>query len=232
MVTLIRHGQAGSRVVYDELSEKGHEQARALGGWFGERGVRFDVVVVGGLNRQQMTAHTLLAAMEKHGAARPEVIVDTRWNEFDLDAVYEGIGPLLARENEQFCMEYEELRRESADPSSPAHRAWRRCDATVVRAWIEEKFEFAGESFAAFCARVRDGLLNLPSTGRLAVVTSATPVAVCIGMALDLSPRRMMQLAPGFNTGFSEMDLRPGDPRLVSFNNVPHLTDERLKTFR
>jgi broad specificity phosphatase PhoE len=194
--------------------------------------VRFDAIVAGGLNRQQITARVLMAAMERYGVAPPELVVDTHWNEFDLDTVYEGIGPLLAEENEQFRLAYAELVRDAADPESSAHRVWRHCDTIVVRAWLEGRFEFAGESFPEFQARVREGLLQLPAQGNVAVVTSATPIGVCVGAALDLSPKRVMQLGPGCNTAFSEMDLRPGDPRLVSFHNTPHLREERLRTLR
>jgi broad specificity phosphatase PhoE len=233
LVTLIRHGQAGSRLVYDDLSGIGHEQSRALGAWFGERRVRFDAIVTGGLNRQRMTAHEMVAAMEARGIASPAPVVDDRWSEFDLDEVYAGIGPLLAREDERFRLEYEELQREMADPESAAHRAWRHCDVTVVRAWIEARFPFQGESFAGFGARVRQALFGLPPDGHVAVVTSATPIALSAGVALDLSPRRVMQLAGAQrNTAFGEMDLRPGDPRVVSFNNLPHLLEARLRTFR
>jgi broad specificity phosphatase PhoE len=233
LVTLIRHGQAGSRQVYDDLSEIGHEQSRALGEWFGERGVRFDAIVTGGLNRQRITAREMLAAMSAQGIASPVPVVDERWSEFDLDEVYAGIGPLLAGEDEQFRLEYEELRREMADPESAAHRAWRNCDVMVVRAWIEGRFQFAGESFADFGARVREALIGLPGEGHVAVVTSATPIALSAGFALDLTPRRVMQLAGAQrNSAFAEMDLRPGDPRLISFNNLPHLSEARLRTFR
>jgi len=230
LVTLIRHGQAGSRLAYDDLSATGREQARALGEWFREGGIRFDAIVVGGLNRQILTAREMTGAM---GGGGPELLVDARWSEFDLDDVYAGIAPLLACENEQFRAEYEELRREMADPASSAHRAWRHCDVTVVRAWIEGRFAFEGESFAAFGARVREALLELPPDGHVAVVTSATPIGLSAGIALDLTPGRVMQLAGAQrNSAFSEMDLRRGDPRLVSFNNVPHLHEERLRTLR
>ncbi len=233
MVTLIRHGQAGSRLVYDDLSGIGHEQWRALGEWFAGRGVRFDAIVTGGLNRQRRTAREVVAAMEARGMACPAVVVDERWSEFDLDAVYAGIGPLLAREDERFRAEYEQLQLEMADPESSAHRTWRHCDVMVVRAWIEARFEYAGESFANFGARVHEALLALPAAGHVAVVTSATPIALSAGLALDLAPRRVMQLAGAQrNTAFGEMDLRPGDPRVVSFNNVPHLAEARLRTLR
>ena len=229
MITLIRHGQAGSRQVYDDLSEIGHEQAWALGEWFRSRNVRFDAIVTGGLNRQRRTAREMAEAM----ATAPEPVVDERWSEFDLDAVYAGIGPQLAREDDQFRSDYEQLRREMADPESSVHRSWRHCDVLVVRAWIDGRFEYAGESFADFGARVHDALRALPAEGHVAVVTSATPIALSAGLALDLAPRRVMQLAGAQrNTAFGEMELRPGDPRVVSFNNIPHLADPRLRTLR
>lgn len=226
---MIRHGQAGSRLVYDDLSDLGRAQSRALGEWFDRRGAPFDLIVAGGLIRQQITARDIIAGMR----TKPELAFDPRWSEFDLDRVYAGIGPLLARENQTFRAEYETLQREITDPASSAHRAWRNCDVTLVRAWIEARFEFEGESFSAFAARVREALLALPRDRRVAVVTSATPIALSVGHALDLSPRRVMQLAGALrNTAFSEMDLRPDDPRLISFNNVPHLPDERFRTLR
>jgi broad specificity phosphatase PhoE len=230
LITLIRHGQAGSRLVYDDLSALGREQARALGNWFRGGGVRFDALMTGKLNRQIATAQEIVAAM---GGGHPALEMDPRWSEFDLDEVYAGIGPLLAGEDEQFRLEYAELQRDMADPESSAHRAWRHCDVMVVKAWIEGRFEFAGESFAGFQTRVREVLLDLPSGGHVAVVTSATPIALSAGAALDLAPGRIMQLAGAQrNTAFSEMDLRGGDPRLISFNNIPHLREQRLITTR
>lgn len=233
MITLIRHGQAGSRQAYDDLSAIGEEQSQALGEWFATRGLRFDAIVTGGLNRQRRTAREMTAAMETRGIACPAPAVDERWSEFDLDAVYTGIGPMLARVDERFRLDYEQLQLEITDPGSPAHRTWRHCDVLVVRAWIEARFEYAGESFADFARRVHEALLALPAEGHVAVVTSATPIALSAGLALDLAPRRVMQLAGAQrNTAFGEMDLRPGDPRLVSFNNIPHLSETRLRTFR
>jgi broad specificity phosphatase PhoE len=232
LVTLIRHGQAGSRVKYDDLSEAGCEQSRALGKWFGERRTRFDAIVTGGLNRQMKTAREMVSAIRSQSMDCPEPEVDRRWNEFDLDEVYAGIGPLLAREDEQFRCELEQLVQDMADPDSPSHRAWRNCDVMVVRTWIEARFEFAGESYHSFRARVQEAFRDLPASGLVAVVTSATPIGVCVGTALGLAPERVMQLAAGFNSSFSEIRLRRGNPLLVSFNNVPHLGEERLRTLR
>ena len=163
---------------------------------------------------------------------RPPVTVDARWDEFDLDKVYGGVGPLLAREDEQFRAEYQQLVRDAADPHSAAHRAWRNCDVTVVRAWIAGRFEFEGESFHDVCVRVRQALDELPDGGSIAVVTSATPIGISLGSALEVSPHHMMRLAAGFNSAYSELDIRDDGPRVLSFNNVPHLRDPRMRTLR
>jgi broad specificity phosphatase PhoE len=230
LITLIRHGQAGSRTVYDDLSDTGRVQARALGKWFRERDIRFDSILAGDLERQKETALEMLGAM---GCEKHTLKVDPRWSEFDLDLVYSGLGPLLAREDETFRAEYEQLQREVKDPASTAHRAWRHCDITLVRAWIEGRFEFEGESFGAFEARVRAGIDALPRSGHIAVITSATPIALSASFALDLAPRRVMQLAGALrNTAFTELELRDDGARLLSFNNVPHLRDRTLHTLR
>jgi broad specificity phosphatase PhoE len=229
LLTLIRHGQAGSRTAYDDLSHIGGEQSAALGRWLRESHHWFERIVTGGLERQKKTAAEILC---KAGFSM-EVEVDSRWSEFDLDAVYAALGPLLARQDEQFRSEYEQLQRDIADPNSSAHRAWRNCDVTLVRAWIEEKFEFDGESFSAFRSRIRGAVDSVADARRTLVVTSATPIALCASFALDLSARRVMQLAGALrNTSFTEIDIRPDGLRLVSFNNVPHLSDTRLHTFR
>jgi len=218
--------------MYDELSEAGREQARALGAWFRRRGLRFDAFVCGALNRQRLTAQYILESMGEASAAGPPVTIDPRWNEFDLDEVYAGIGPLLAAEDAHFCEEYEQLKREAADPLSGAHRAWRKCDVSVVRAWIAERFEYAGESFGALIARVRAALAELPRGGNIAVVTSATPIGISVGGALEAPPHLIMRLAAGYNTAFSELDVRDEGIWVRSFNNVPHLDDQHMRTLR
>ncbi len=207
-------------------------QARALGEWFGERGHRFDAVVTGGLARQRFTAEEMLTAMEQRGVKRPPVSIDVRWDEFDLDAVYAGVGPLLALEDEEFRIEYEQLQKDAADPASTAHRTWRNCDVTVVRTWIAGRFEYTGESFLDLCNRVRKALSELPEGRSIAVVTSGTPIGISLGAALEVSPHHIMRLAAGFNSSYSELDLRQDGPRVVSYNNVPHLADTRLRTLR
>ena len=222
-ITLIRHGQAGSRAVYDELSPLGLSQAGALGDWFARKGEVFDLVISGALNRQQQTVREI-AARTGHG----EIEIDPRWNEFDLDAVYAGIAPRLAEDDPDFRREFEELQRDMVDPDHAVHRAWRNCDTTVVRAWIMGKYKFEGEAFPEFMNRVASAFASLPQDRSVAVVTSATPIGLCCGQVLELAPRKIMHMAAAvFNTGFTVFT----GGRLSSFNNTPHLAQHE-RTFR
>ena len=67
----------------------------------------------------------------------------------------------------------------------------------------------------------------------VAISTSATPIGVAIGGALELGPRHVMRVAGSLlNSSFSSLLLRDGDLRLFSFNNAPHLETPAQRTFR
>jgi len=67
----------------------------------------------------------------------------------------------------------------------------------------------------------------------VAVFTSATPIAVWTGMALGIAENKIMRLAGVmYNSAFSTLRMRQEDVTLFSFNNVPHLAEAALRTFR
>jgi broad specificity phosphatase PhoE len=251
---LIRHGQAGLRHRYDELSELGRRQARLLGEHLAAHQVRFDKIFTGALDRQRATAEETLAAYaETAGVKAPEVVVDAGWNEFDLGQVYEEMAPHLSEADPQFRTEFEELMRAAPDATSPVHRRWGRCDVLVVEAWVQAKYPSRGETWAAFCARVESArkTLHAAASGEnVAVFTSATPIAISTGQALGLDPRGIMKLAGViYNSGVTTLRLRndadvvaktagttlrlvQDEVSLFSFNGVPHLADPGMRTFR
>ncbi len=205
----------------------GGRQARLLGDYLARQEIEFRAFYSGTLARQRDTAAAV---------AGNDLILDPDWNEFDLDDVYHGISPRLCFDDERFKSDYEELTRQMADENSPVHRTWSRCDTTVVRAWVEGRYEFDGESFEQFRARVRRAIAKLPDCGRdeaIAVFTSATPIAVWIGVALELDGRKIMQLAGTmYNTAISVLRTGKDGPRLFAFNGVPHLPDAAMRSFR
>jgi broad specificity phosphatase PhoE len=233
---LIRHGQAGLRQHYDTLSDLGRTQARLLGEYLASQKIGLSAVYSGALERQRETGREMLSALARSGAAAPVLQIDPRWNEFDLDAVYQAIAPRLASDDPEFRTEYEKLLLSLKDENSPVHHSWTRCDKLVVRAWVEERYEVPCESWRAFRERVcgsMEDLGRIPWSETVAVVSSATPIAVWIGVALGLNGRHVMRLAGvTYNAALTTMRIREGDLALFSFNGTPHLSEPHLRTFR
>jgi broad specificity phosphatase PhoE len=236
LIYLMRHGQAGLRHRYDTLSDLGRVQARRLGEYLVGQNVRFDALFTGELSRQQETACEVAGAFQRAGLDLPETQIDRNWNEFDLDMVYKAIAPRLSAEDPEFQAEHEKLVRQLDDDNSPVHRAWTQCDTLVVRAWVEGRHEVPGESWEAFRERVCRALETLKrfaSGDTIAVFSSATPIAVWIGMALGLNARHTLRLAGAtYNAALTTMRVREGDLALFSFNGTPHLAEPHLRTFR
>lgn len=235
-IFLIRHGQAGTRDDYDRLSPLGEEQARRLARHFLREGIEFDRWIAGGLRRQQQTAAIVREVFAEAGRQVPELEIDPRWSEFDLDQVYAGIAPQIAARDEAFRRHYEEMLERIRSGDGAIHRRWTEADTQVVRAWITQEYPFEGESWDAFLGRVQEAFRDAArgAAGRTAVFTSATPVAISVASAFgSRSPQQIMRLAgAALNTNFTILDVRDGTPGLVCFNATPHLDEPRLRTFR
>jgi broad specificity phosphatase PhoE len=229
---LVRHGQAGTREHYDSLSDLGRMQAGLLGGHFREQGIRFTAAYSGSLARQRVTAAEVFPDAEIH--------VDAGWDEFDLSHVYRELAPRLTADDEQFRIEYEEMQRDiersQGAPESPVHRKWNNCDKKCVRAWVEGRYEYSGESWNGFVARIHEALARVIAAahdGNVAVFTSATPIGVSAAKTLEVADGRAMWLAAVmFNTSFTTIRVHGDEVRLFTLNAIPHLNEARLRTFR
>ena len=238
-VYLVRHGQAGTRDAYDSLSELGKRQARLLGEYFVSRGIQFSSACTGELLRQQQTAKEINAAYVDAGIHFPAVSVDPSWNEFDLGQVYREIAPQLGAEDSEFRREYQEMceeaRANAGSSAAPVHRKWRPCDTKLVDAWICGRYAYSGETWSQFRERVAACRLKLDGGQgeNILVVTSATPIAIWIGLSLDIFDERVMRLAgASFNASYTILGLREAQLRLFTFNAVPHLAAPGLCTRR
>jgi broad specificity phosphatase PhoE len=229
---LVRHGQAGTRENYDSLSGLGRRQARSLREYFASQDLRFDAVYSGSLERQRATAEEALPGSQ--------IIVDPGWDEFDLAQVYSELAPHLAANDADFRREYDEMQRAVAESQgahdAPVHRRWNDCDKKLVRAWVEGRHEYSGESWEAFVGRVHAALARIVAaghSGNTVVFTSATPIGICAAHALEVKDGRAMWLAGVMlNTAFSTLRLREAEIRLFTFNTTPHLEEPSLRTFR
>jgi broad specificity phosphatase PhoE len=229
---LIRHGQAGTREHYDSLSDLGRTQARLFGEHFRSQGIGFAAAYSGSLARQRATAAEALPDAE--------IKVDPGWDEFDLSHVYRELAPRLAADDEQFRVQYEDMQRDIADSQgahhAAVHRKWNDCDKKCVRAWVEGRYEYSGESWVRFVVRIQAALarvIDASHEGNVAVFTSATPIGVSAAKTLEIADGRAMWLAAVmFNTSFTTIRVHGDEIRLFTLNAIPHLNDAALRTFR
>lgn len=233
---LIRHGQAGTRVNYDVLSELGQQQARQLGAhWAAQERVP-DVVYAGDLHRQQQTAQHFSESLLTRGQRAPVVVTDARWREFSLATVYRGLADKLCADDPTFAADFAEMQSLLLTEPHATRGAAGRCDRVVIQAWMEARYPaYEGESWLTFRQRVESSLPDLcaHSEQEIAVFTSATPIAIWTGLALGLSDAKILSLMGVlYNGGITVFKLRADELRLLSFNNTPHLTDPALRTFR
>jgi broad specificity phosphatase PhoE len=227
-IYLIRHAQAGSRDNYDVLSELGHEQARLLGEHLSKQRIELGTVFAGGMRRQAHTAEIACKAIASRGIAVPDVTIDERWNEFSLISVYRAIAQRMIEDGPDFARDYREMQDAIRRDPHTTGGATGRCDAAVVRAWMEARYEdYKGESWSAFRERIQacgSRLCNGNSDKSIAVFTSATPVAILAAAALGLSDEKLLSiLGVIYNSGITILRSREHDLRLFTFNATPHL---------
>jgi len=125
---------------------------------------------------------------------------------------------------------------EADGPLPDAKPVFEQMPTQFVRAWLEERYPYRGETWSAFRARVLEPLSAMPANGSgsaVAVVTSATPVSIWAGHALDLDDRNIWRLAGAtYNSGVSRFDAKNDRLRMISFNETPHLDEPALLSVR
>ena len=224
---LVRHGQASFGADdYDVLSERGAAQSRRLGEWLAERGVVADAVLHGGLSRQRDTARHLAGSA---GWDAP-LEADPDWDELDFLTVV-GTLPGVSTEgldNRGFHRVFQEA---TARWTSGSH------DGDYEETWGQFRTRVEG-AFARACERAAG------SGATVVAVSSGGVVAALVARLLLAGAGAGGEVAPSamaaawdrantvtVNTSYTRVAVGSGGPRLLTFNEHPHL-DGDLLTYR
>lgn len=140
-------------------------------------------------------------------------------------------------EDEQFARDFAEMKQMLHENAYAMSGAVARCDRAVMQAWLMDRYPAEGyEPWPDFQARVQAGfaaLLRHSAQETIAVFTSATPIAIAVGAALELTNEKILGLAwVMYNSGLTTMKLRDGAFHLYTLNTAPHLRGEEWQTFR
>lgn len=205
---LVRHGQASFGAAnYDQLSELGHRQCVRLGEYFRERGVRFQAVITGTLERHRQSQ----AAIAEGAQARHEPIERPGLNEYDsaalIAAVHTGVLE-RPRTPEQVRHHFRLLR-------------------DGLKRWIDGSAQPAGmPSHRDFVAGVAEVLDHVRSTcdGDVLLVSSGGPISTAVALILGAAPEVAIDLNMRMrNSALTEFAYTPRRHMLVTYNTLPHL---------
>jgi broad specificity phosphatase PhoE len=221
---LIRHGQASyGEVDYDRLSIRGEEQARALGRFLA--GAQIDQLYTGPLVRQVGTAS--IAAEEAGNLPAPTTLQElAEYPAFDL---LQHFMPKLVAADPKFA----------ALTQTPTRELANEAFHTILGRWARDEWDVEGvERVTAFRARVQRGLdrivRDVRAGARIAVVTSAGPIGVAVGLTFGATEHHMIRTSIVIrNASISELrfrsrdfDWHPERVALVGFNSTHHLPPE------
>lgn len=220
---LIRHGQASfGGPDYDVLSDAGHMQSILVARELANRELNVTLILSGSLGRQMGTAEPAAALLER------EVIVDARWNEYDMDDILSSHSDTSARTSQ------------APDSEAVTPNEFQELLEDALTGWIEAGHASpAAESWPSFAGRVTAALgelaAELPSGATGLVFTSGGVIAALCSAALQYPDQSLIAYnRVCVNTGITKLVTGRRGVSLVSFNEHGHLERTRppLITYR
>lgn len=237
LLTLVRHGQASFLADnYDQLSPLGEQQARLLGEYWARAGVTFHQVYYGPAQRHIGTGMFAAAAFHAAGLPWPQPIPLPQVDEFAGLEVMRAFLPGMVEKHADI-RELEARFRSAAEHASAA-RLFDLLFQRITRMWVAGDLDSPQvESWQKFCERVDSGMALVRAAAgpsrRIAVFTSGGVIAAACRAALDLSPQKTLELSwSSRNASFAEFLFSGERFSFSSFNNIPHLQDPGLVTYR
>jgi broad specificity phosphatase PhoE len=200
-----------------------------LAQWFAKQPHAIDRVVCGPCKRHLQSAEATLA-LPATGSQGAEIIDEL--DEFDAFRLF---GWFMQREDDPRSAEIRKMMM-AQDPTQA--RALGKLLEQVTLEWARGEHVIPSmATWAQTRQRMETGIQkvtgSMKSSERVALFTSGGPVGVAIGMALELSDEKTMQMCWAvYNASFSRFLVNDGLFSLDSLNNLPHLENEALITRR
>lgn len=230
-LVLVRHGQtSGPWHDRDRLSDLGRRQAQRLGAFWAGTGQSFDLVFTGPRLRHRQTFD---AAREAMDGALPPAIELPELDEYRAEELIATVLPMLAERDEN-VRALVENRLSGREAEAGLYRLLHR----VGRAWAGGELEAPEvESWSTFVARIEAALERIRGEAnrgaRVAVFTSAGPVAASAGLVLGAAAEKVFELSLAVrNSSTSDFLFSSERISLQSFNATAHLTGTQDVTLR
>ena len=236
-LALVRHAQASFFAEnYDQLSPLGEQQARLLGQYWVQRGVRFDEVYTGPRVRQIETAALAGEAFARAGLPWPEPQFVKELDEHQVDRLMKAAMPRIIEEYPHIGPLQAEY--QTAESPRDKHRSFQLMFEEVVKLWVAGKVHAPeAESWAEFTARVEAGLQRITDGSqrgrRVAAFSSVGAMTACMRAALGCDDLTALDLGWRVrNCSITDFVFSGSRLTLEGFNAYPHLEDPATWTYR
>jgi len=234
---LIRHGQASFLSDnYDQLSEKGRQQAKVLGEKLASKEIIFDTVFSGGLVRQIDTAEIVANQYATKKIPFPKFQTDIGLNEYPAEEIMTTLGKYLIDNDKDAADLFEKCN--NATEELDRHRYFQKLFEIILEYWVQGHNNDIGLSISwmEWSNKVRDTLRNIMmNAGKselIGVFTSGGPIGVSVQTALDSPQIKAAELNWRiYNSSITKYTFSGSRFSLDQFNDVSHLPDELL-TYR
>ena len=234
---LIRHGQASFLSDnYDQLSEKGRQQAKVLGEQLASKEIIFDTVYSGDLVRQVDTAEIVANIYAKKKIPFPELQTNLGLNEYPAEEIMSTLGKHLIDSDKDAAELFENCN--NATEESDRHRYFQKLFEIILEYWVQGYGEDIGLSISwmDWSNKVRDTLrrimMKAGKSELIGVFTSGGPIGVSVQTALDSPQIKAAELNWRiYNSSITKYTFSGSRFSLDQFNDVSHLPDELL-TYR
>ncbi len=219
LIHLVRHGQASAGTDnYDRLSDIGKEQSRILGNWWMSHGFAPNIAFHGSLERQRDTARLSLQALAQN-ARIASVKEHAGLNEYDHRIIESHFAPVEANYTPEAM---------GFDDYFGIMSRWR--DNKSDKA--ENMQQAACEPWRDFKARGWNTVQELTSTGdketESVFFTSGGVIATILATVLDLDFEHTVDAIWRIrNSSVTSIQIIKGKARLIEFNSIAHLQEQR-----
>lgn len=233
-IYVVRHGQASFGAEnYDELSELGCRQARVVGEYFRDTGVRFDAAYSGDLSRQRETARLALAGQP----AEVPHHIDPRFNEIRNDEQIQYLTPIVVERHPAIKALIEKGLGESKDYQKVIEAVFNywvspECNDSRIQGWADYS--------RGVHAALQDVMREQGGGKTIGIFTSGGTLATLVAHVLGVGPEQTYQFyEPALNCAVTQLFYnRSNKVSLSYFNDCSFLRvlgaqrDEHLVSYR
>jgi len=230
-LVLVRHAKASFMAAdYDQLSEPGMAQSRAVGRYWSQQGWCPDVVYCGPRRRHAQTLDAAAHVAAEHGLEWPSARPLDAFDEHQGMQLMQAALPDFIASDPQAKAWSEGM----AEGGAAMARNFQRLYEALTRRWVRGEINPPGvETWRAFRARVAEGLDEIirdATHGQSTVVfTSAGSIGASVASVLGLDDEKALELGWSmWNASLTRVQASTTRRSLMTFNETPHLTPDAL----